>query len=389
MKRALLIVAVFLLVAGAAYAEDVAYSSLTPKTAKSMAMGGVFTSVPTSEFSFFGNPAAFASRKAVLVLPSIDAWAYIKPTSDNLNALADSLSDTSALAGQALSLMGDNGGTGGGFSLGLGFAGKGLGLGFFTTNDEYIEGNNPASGIVHSDTEATAIIGLGLPIQLGDLLLCVGGDLRPFYRVRLFGAGHSDLALADLVKNKDDTDAMMASIYTDAFFGAAMDLGATLALDDFTIGLSIRDIAPSFPIASQDITELEDSLSAGNLPDTSDSTDSAVYTPSVTAGLSWTPRLLPGLIDPALYFELQDPVSVFKNGDGAGSALNLIHAGAEVKCLSIVSLRGGINRGWLSAGAGIKLLFIDVNMAFFTEELGALPGDKSRSGLALEAAFRF
>jgi hypothetical protein len=37
----------------------------------------------------------------------------------------------------------------------------------------------------------------------------------------------------------------------------------------------------------------------------------------------------------------------------------------------------------------LKLLFLDIDAAVFTEELGALPGDNPRSGLALQAAIRF
>ena len=97
----------------------------------------------------------------------------------------------------------------------------------------------------------------------------------------------------------------------------------------------------------------------------------------------------PGFIDPAMYLELQDPVSVVANWNGIGSALNLLHLGAEARFFNLITLRGGMNRGWLSVGAGLNFLFLDLNAAVFTEELGALPGDKPRSGLALQAAIRF
>src|SRR5208283_3359314 len=97
--------------------------------ATSMALGGVFTAIPTTEFSFFGNPAAFAAPETSLTLVSADAWAYVKPTGPNAASLADDLvgpNPLSALSG----LMPANGGVGGGTSVGIGYAGKGLGLGF-------------------------------------------------------------------------------------------------------------------------------------------------------------------------------------------------------------------------------------------------------------------
>lgn len=386
MKRLLLLAAASLALSSAAYAADsyVPFTSLTPKTAKSMGLGGVFSSVPTAEFSFFGNPADFADKKPTLILPTVDAWAYVRPSSSNISGLASAASNTSALMSKAFGLMAQNGGTGGGLSAGLGYAGRGLGLGAFVLSDEYIEGSSPASATVHSETQATAVIGLGLPLQLGGLRISVGGDLRPFYRVSL-----DPVELASLLKIMDAGGHLADQIDASAFFGMAMDLGASLQLDTLTVGLSIRDISPAFPLWNGSLTDLLASVSAGNLPKTSGSTTSATFAPNVTAGLSWAPKLLPGLVDPTLYCELQDPVSVFKGASGIGTALNLLHAGAEVKLLSFITLRGGLNRGWLSAGAGLKLLFVDLNAAVFTEELGALPGDNPRSGLALQAAIRF
>ena len=63
--------------------------------------------------------------------------------------------------------------------------------------------------------------------------------------------------------------------------------------------------------------------------------------------------------------------------------------GAEVKFLSFLSLRAGLNKGWASAGFGLDLLFLEIDGAAFTEELGSHPGDSGRSGIALTAAMHF
>jgi hypothetical protein len=382
MKRATGIALLLLLYAAGLLAE--VYPALTPKDATSMALGGSFTSIPTAQFSFFGNPAAFAAPKASLTLISTDAWAYIKPTSSNISSFFNAIKNANLSAIAAL--MPSDGGIGGGASVGLGYAGKGLGLGVFATTDEYAAGDSIPGAVLNSDTEVSAVIGLGLPIKFLGTTLSLGGDLRPFYRVR------ADTPLADIldsITSSGGSGTLLDSLRVNAGFGLAMDLGASLQLGSFGIGLSVRDIAPSFPIATPTAQELLDSLKSGSLPDTSASTAKAVFVPNVTAGMSWKPRLIPGLIDPAMYLELQDPVSVVQNWEGIGSALNLLHAGAELKLLNFITLRGGINRGWLSAGAGLKFLFLDLNAAVFTEELGALPGDEPRSGLAIQAAIRF
>jgi hypothetical protein len=383
MKRLTFILAASFAALAALSAENIPFASLAPKTAKSMGMGGVFSSVPTAEFSFFGNPAAFATKQSNLIVPTVDAWLYLRPTIANIQTLTKNAGTMSTFLPAVFGLVAQNGGTGAGASVGFGYAGKGLGLGLFALTDEYIEGSNPAGAILHSDMQLTGVIGLGFPFDLGFGRLSLGGDLRPFYRLSVPGTEAASV-LVKIKNNESIADVLMAK----AFFGAAMDLGATLQMGSLTIGLTLRDLAPSYPVASGTLSALGKQLGSGSMPSTSGSTDTAVFTPDLSAGLSWAPRLLPGLVDPTLYFELQDPVAVIKSADGWGSALNLLHAGAEVRLLSFLTLRGGINRGWLSAGAGLKLLFLDLNAAVFTEELGPLPGDAPRSGLSVQAAIR-
>jgi hypothetical protein len=370
----------------ALFSAEVTYATLVPKTAKSMAMGGVFSALPTAEFSFFGNPASFASNKKSFALPSLDVWSYGRPTIDSIGdygAILAAAGGSGDFLSKAFNLMSENGASGCGASAGLGFAGKGLGLGLSLTTDNYIEGSLPSDELVRSDTEISAVLGMGAPIRLGSALLSIGGDLRPFYRLRLRDEGGGAPALADLLVEGS------GMLYGEAFFGAAMDLGASLGFGSFTVGLSVRDIAPSYPIAKDKLAKIWSGLGSGKMPDTRNSVDRARFWPLISAGLSWAPKLAPGKVEPALYFELSDPIGVAKDWEGPISALNLIHLGAEVELFNFLAIRGGINRGGLSAGAGIKLLFLDLNAAFFTEELGAWPGDKPRSGLSFQAAFRF
>jgi hypothetical protein len=386
--QALAIIAVFF--ATSLFAQNRNYSSLVPKTAKSMAMGGVFSAVPTLEFSFFGNPAAFASEKTTLLLPSLDAWAYLKPDSQKSAALLDSAGSPLSALSALLNCMGENGGTGGGLSAGIGFAGKGLGLGLFLTSDNIAEGPSPEDAVAHSETEVAGIIGLGAPIKLGTLRLSIGGDIRPFYRVGLHDKDSGGIDVEGLLDALAITGEDISSrLYADSFFGLAADVGATLELGSITLGLSIRDIAPSYPIATTSLQALEAMLASGDVPSASSSSKSAILLPDISAGLSWAPKLVPGVVDPHLYLDLSDPISVIENWAGVESAVNLVHAGAEIEFLRFFTLRGGFNRGWFSLGAGIKLLFIDLNAAIFTEGTDILAYDQSRSGIAVQASIRF
>jgi hypothetical protein len=382
MKR-ILFTLVLLALSAALFAQSEIYPILTPKNAKMMGMGGVFTAVPTGEMAFFGNPASFAAKRGSLTLISNDTWLYFKPTQANMDSVFAAAGGTSSPLSALASLMPTNGGFGAGTSMGLGFAGRGLGLGLFATTDLFAAGDSPAQAVLRSDTQVNAVIGLGVPLDILGMRLSIGGDLRPFYRMR------TGAALADIVTTiatGGDVEAQVLGITVTSGFGLAADLGATLQLGTLTFGLSIRDIAPSFPIADTTLEGLVTALEGGSLPATTADSPKAVFIPSISAGLSWAPRIIPYVLEPSLYLEMQDPITVIRDKE---SPLKLLHAGAELKLLSFVYLRGGINRGWVSVGGGIKLLFLDINASVFTEELGLLPGDNPRSGVAIQAAIRF
>lgn len=390
MRRILVLGIITFLFSASLASEELSYSSLVPKTAKSMAMGGVFSSVPTSEFSFFGNPAAFAAQKTTVVLPSFDAWIYAAPKIETAAALIGTGGDMNSLFSTLLGGMAENGGaTGGGFSTGLGFAGKGLGLGLYLTSENSATGTSSADARARSETEVSGIIGLGAPIKLGALELSIGGDLRPFYRVSLHDKAYGDIDVEGLLHAMAASDDLSSYLYADSFFGLAGDLGASLELGSLTFGLSIRDIAPSYPMATTSLYLLERALSSGGFVDASSSSRYATFLPDIAVGLSWEPKLLPGFIDPAFYLELQDPIAVAQDWEGFASVLDLVHVGAEIKLLSFLYLRGGLNQGWLSYGVGVKLLFIDLDAAVFTGESGFLAGEDPRSGIAIQAAIRF
>ncbi|MBZ0265375.1 hypothetical protein K8I28_11985 [bacterium] len=64
----------------------------------------------------------------------------------------------------------------------------------------------------------------------------------------------------------------------------------------------------------------------------------------------------------------------FFNGGGT-SLFSRINMGAEVNTLGgFLKLRGGAHQGYPTYGVGISLLFIKVDYAFFTREMGTFPG---------------
>ena len=385
MKRTTFVLVLVLLAASLAGAQTAALSPLSSKDPRSMALGGAFTALSSGYSALSGNPAGFASAKGELTIADLSSWLYFKPTSANISKVAAVVSGN---ADDPASLMNDlitENGFGGGLSFGAGYVGKGLGIGIYLVGDSSVKGETAMGAVMTSSASLNAVLGLGAPIRIGGLTVSLGGDVRPFFRAESADGGW---AFGEIMSSLTggDVGAVFMGESVESGFGLAMDFGASVELGSLSVGLSIRDVAPSFIVSEMTVEELLAELGAGSFPRASGSSQSVLVLPSVTAGLAWKPRLVPGLVEPALYFEVQDPVSVVRDRE---SFWNLLHVGAEVELLSFFSLRAGLNKGWPSAGFGLDLAFLSLDAAVFTEELGRRPGDLPRSGATISAAIRF
>jgi hypothetical protein len=66
-----------------------------------------------------------------------------------------------------------------------------------------------------------------------------------------------------------------------------------------------------------------------------------------------------------------------------------LNLGADVTLLKMLSLRTGLNGGYLTAGAGLDLLFMEVNVAVFSQETGLYAGDERVMGGSVDFSLRF
>jgi len=369
------------LLLGPLAAQDIPLSGFSPKDARALGMGGAFTAVSEGFGSLYGNPAGFASSKGELSILAPTTWLYIRPTSDNLALLRSAATDDGATVDALETLLTDNG-LGGGANLGIGYVGKGLGLGAFVTADAYAAGDTLAGAVMDVDLQFNAVIGLARTVKLFGLGLTLGGNLRPFYRAV------GDIPLSDVVgalMGDEDPGDVFLSKELISGFGLAGDVGAVLKLGSFTLGLVVRDIAPAFQAYRNTVQDLADS---GFVTSSGTPAGSFALTPNVVVGARWDPDLgaFSRILDPRFFFEIQDPVAAIRD---QASFFNLLHAGVEVETLGFLALRAGVNKGWLSAGVGLDLFFLEIDAAVFTEELGWRPGQNGRSGVALQAAIRF
>jgi len=376
MKRILTLLLGLCLLASFISAQTVAPMALVPKDARSIAMGGAFTSLGSGYQSLYGNPAAFGVGRGMLTLANASFWGFVKPTSDNINKLANMGTGT---AGENVATISDlltGNGVGIGGAAGLGFTGGGLGLGVTAVSEEYARGATLLGTSFTSATQINVIAGLAITLGPKDFNIKLGGDLRPFMRVEGdFPAMELVSAIAGSSSTNSDPLKVIFDQKASYGVGVAADLGVIATMGDLSAGLSIRDIAPPFNFTT---TTFGTVINGGSINANPSTDPKALFLPNVTLGLGWSPKFIPGIIDPSLYLEVQD----FKSLADKNSVWNLLHAGGELRLLSFIYLRGGINQGWLTAGAGVNLLILQFDVAAFTEELGMHPGDMPRAGVA-------
>ena len=81
-------------------------------------------------------------------------------------------------------------------------------------------------------------------------------------------------------------------------------------------------------------------------------------------------------------------LAALQAGEEEFDYLSLVHAGANLTLWNFLSLMGGYNEGYLSAGLGLDLWFIELNASGFMKANPASVG-YSDFGVTVEAAIRF
>jgi len=388
MKRKAIIV-IFLILATAMASAQTAleFTEVTPKDARTMGMGGAFHVFSQGYSSFFGNPAGFAGANSSLTLTDLSVWAYLAPTTQNVERVK-SIIDGSATDSDILGYAGDwiinNNGFGAGLSLGGGWVGKkGIAIGVTLVSDEVAAGNSLLGSKLVIATQLNGILGYASLFKLGPLSLRIGLDGRAFYRVQSDPV--TGLPFSTILNDVLNDTFSLSTITLLGGYGFAADVGLVAGIGPVMLGLSARDFGLEFKVGKFNVQNIiDDNISAFPLLGTT----AVKLNPSYAAGLGV--RLFENSkFEPSLYTELENPQNIFSSSDMVASALNSLHAGAQVRLLRFITVRGGLNKGWYSLGAGIDLSFLELDAAIFTEELGLYPGDKGRSGLSVQVGIRF
>lgn len=382
MKKYILVlmmaVAAFTFLSAAEVYDSPQFAPVTPEL---IGQGGAFTAVAHGYNALFTNPAGFANEGGSFTLLSTTLSPYVFPTQEVMDGVSgvDFSASPDVFLKDAVTVLDDtlrNNGLGSNINAGMAIVGKGLGLGVVTDFDIYARGKNALGTEVDAAATVAAIAGLAFTFDLGTRMkLLVGGDIRAMHRIEM-----RDVTISEILDYMDETK--NTELYALQGSGFAVDLGTILKWGGLSFGVSVRDLGGTTFSYQEKTLEQVQSQEPGI-----DVADDYVIPMSINTGIGWHPNLgiLRWLIDPTfqvdyehVFYEEKDPT--FWTG---------LHAGTEIRVLRFIKVRGGINQGYVTAGLGMKLLFLDVNASYFTREMGIYSGAKPNQGLTLEAAIRF
>ena len=382
MRRFFLAFSLFLVFSAEIPLAQTSIAGLQPKDAHTMGMGGSFRVFSEGYAALSGNPAGFAGRGS-LTLGDIASWIYFKPTPLNIKQaldLANDQLDSTQRTDFLESLVADNG-FGGGVSLGLGWTGKGFGIGLTAISDSLAEGTTLDTAVFKTRNQANAIFGMAWPLEIGPINFRFGASVRGYYLLETNSNAWAFNPIANNLLNGQPLLDLGSNILRGGF-GMALDTGATLSFGPLSFGVMVRDYGYQFSMQELTIDEM-----TTNYTVPMGGEDLYKLAPQYSAGLALRFKQS-GPVSTSLYFEADDPMTLIPLISTNIEAIPLqLHIGAELNLLRFIYLRAGFNKGLLSLGAGIDFALLEVDAAVFTEPLGI--GEKTRTGIALQGALRF
>ncbi|MCQ2411491.1 MAG: hypothetical protein MJ057_00870 [Sphaerochaetaceae bacterium] len=370
--------------------------SFAPTSARFNAMGQSGLADPSRIDSFFSNPAALGKGGFAISVPSFAFTVY------NVQAL---ISDEQAMAAVneiasgdsdgsvdlALAIL-ENLGTGhnmvmkmdAGFAVRLGIFGLGTNVQakFHSLN----EGSSLASLKLVTELNIAQTAALGLKVVNTDLLSVSAGVSAH----AIFKAYNKAMGANDVLSIMQEDDAAEKILWEQPIMaGSAItfDAGATVGFLNDQISLSVTANNLNGVYKMQSFTsagDLVNALSEGTMeaPEghiVGAPVDFEVKTPwTLNFGFAFTPDMY--VIHPTVTLDLIDMFGMIQNFSSetfrASDLLLHLNAGAEVDLFNVATIRAGVDRGYMSIGAGINLFVIGIDATYGWQEFGEELGDK-------------
>ncbi len=368
--RLLILFIIFLSASGVYfYAESTEFKP--PPPVDIIATGGAGLTSYDKYGMLFMNPAAFALYDDLLVSlfragvsANYDLYNYYTI----YNALQKNGGDYSQLTpDQWKTLINAKAELGAEGPLALGFLWQGVGLLFYDDMQSSITAKQDP-GLPYFDFQSyldlNCLAGIGfkipVPVFLGEFTTVYGGVTVKYINRLKYSNPRMSLLEAY------DTEISFINFDKGFLWGQAIgsDAGLLLKSEDLSLGLVVRDwFGTQFSWREYAANQQE-------IYNTND-TQPTYWAPELDIGSSYKIKsVLPQYFvsDLTFYFDL-DNIQDFTQ-----DFFLKVRLGAEIGLLTFIKLRAGIYKGYPTAGVGLVFPLLSINCAYYTEELGELPG---------------
>jgi hypothetical protein len=388
------------------YALDFTFQ---PTLSRYNAMGQSGLALPTRMDSFYSNPAALSKRGFGLSFPSVTVTFYNleklvndPEAVDIVNKIFKGKAESGDYANLASKVL-KNLGTGRNLvaKIDTGFALK-LGMVGFGTNVQFKfhglnKGTSFAAQKVIPEVNAAQTIAFGIKvIDTKSLSLSVGASVHGVYKAYYREIGAETLVNLIGGDNEAAKNLMLWDTPVMGGYAIPFDIGVTLGIlnDTLTFAATANNINGTYHMKSfSGMGDLVNSISANTMKPgehshkTRDSESFEIYTPwTLSFGVAFAP-VVP-VLNPVVTADLVDMLELCRSigsSDFRWSDLLLhLNAGVEFGLFDVLTVRGGINRGYLSVGTGLNLLFMQVDLAYGWQEMGNQLGDKPVDSLTIK-----
>lgn len=269
-----------------------------------------------------------------------------------------------------------------------GFIRNGFGLGVFCTLESEAFGYNLTSTALENVLTTGILVGYSRPIDTKFFPMDVGISLRPMYRIR------SGIGLSRLISLLDDNDTSMSEVMKEMDYltgtGIGWDIGAKGYFKDLIFSLSFIDIFGTKFSYSHNSYE---NISNGDYLGGIESEDKYVVPMKALIGLAFNPYFgeVNKIINPTISFDYRlllldrGKYTDYVHQDSFWTNLSL---GLDLEFFELFNLRTGINQGYLTTGAGIKIKAVEINSYIYSKEMGEDAGYRQQMGAGFEVAVR-
>ncbi|MDH4229080.1 MAG: hypothetical protein OEW11_04930 [Nitrospirota bacterium] len=306
-----------------------------------MGMGGAFTAVADDYNAMVYNPAGLAWLDGFNLDP-LNAEVQLSTDALDLQKDLDGVNSTDLVAvTDVLRLhMGEQFRVSAGSFPHVVFRGFGFG----------VLGQASVQGVVHSSvnprvdvrTQADAGGMLSFAHSYGGGRVAAGLTAKYFRRAGSFSSGTA----VDIAAGTFDP---LASVKDSVKSDGALDLGVMYRPE--------LPLKPTFAVAALNLGDLNYGPALGSVP----------Y--QVNLGLAFQPQ-----VGPLHFVVAADVQDVTKNLSDDGDWVRRTHLGAETRLWRVLAVRAGYGQGYMTAGATLNLWVVRLDVATYTEEMGAYGG---------------